>query len=236
MALPKIKHPIYEFKIPSTGKRESFRPFLVKEEKILLMARASDDPADMFRALKQVVNNCSISDSFDVDTLAIFDLEYLFLQLRAISVGETVEVAYRDNEDQQVYKFQINLKEVQVEFPEGVEKVIPVTDTTGIKMKWPSASILSDTNYTQAGDEAFYELVVKCIDQIYDGEDLFDPKDYSAKEIEEFLDDCGVQTFEKIQEFMSKVPRLYYKIEYKNTNGSPRKIELQSLADFFTLR
>lgn len=236
MPLPKVKHPIFEFKVPSTGKRESFRPFLVREEKILLMARSSEEPTDMFRALKQVVNNCSCSESFDVDQLTIFDLEYLFLQLRAVSVSETVEVAYRDNDDQKIYKFNINLKQVEVEFPPDVPKVIAVTETMGIKMKWPSASIFAAGDFTTQGDDAYYQMVVKCIDKVYDGDELFDPKDYSDKEIEEFLDDCGVQTFEKIQQFMTNIPRLYYKIEYKNSNGKDRVIELTSLADFFTLR
>ena len=138
MPLPKIKHPIYEFKVPSMGTKESFRPFLVKEEKVLLMAKSSEDPSDAMRAVKQIVNNCAISESFDVDKLTIFDLEYLFLQLRAVSVSNIVKVSYRDNEDGKVYDFGIDLKEVDVEFPEGIEKVIRVTDDMGIVMKWPS--------------------------------------------------------------------------------------------------
>ena len=236
MALPKVKHPIFEFTIPSTGKKESFRPFLVREEKILLMAKTSEDPADTLRAVKQVVNNCCINDQFDVDKLAIFDIEYLFLQLRAISVNNIVNVAYRDNEDQEVYNFDIDIKKVAVQFPENVEKVIPVTDTMGIVMKWPSASLFNDREYFKAGDQAFYELVLRCIDKIYDGEDIYNPQDYTLKEIEEFLDDCGVEVFEKVQQFLLSAPRLYHKIEYTNKLGNPRTIELQSLTHFFTLR
>lgn len=236
MALPKVKHPIFEFTIPSTGKKESFRPFLVREEKILLMAKTSEDPADTLRAVKQVVNNCCINDQFDVDKLAIFDIEYLFLQLRAISVNNIVNVAYRDNEDQEVYNFDIDIKKVAVQFPENAEKVIPVTDTMGIVMKWPSASLFDDREYFKVGDQAFYELVLRCIDKIYDGEDVYNPEDYSLKEIEEFLDDCGVEVFEKVQRFLLNAPRLYHKIEYTNKLGNPRTIELQSLTDFFTLR
>lgn len=236
MPLPKVKHPIYDFKIPSTGHKESFRPFLVKEEKVLLMAKTSDDPADALRAVKQVVNNCALRESFDVDELAIFDLEYLFLQLRAISVSNVVKVSYRDNEDQKVYDFEIDLKTVEVQFPEAVDKVISVTDSMGIVMKWPSASIFDDAEYLKAGDQAFYELVVRCIDKIYDGDEIYDPKEYSAKEIEEFLDDCGIATFEKIQTFMSSAPKLYHKLTYTNASGKDRAIELTSLTDFFTLR
>jgi hypothetical protein len=236
MPLPKIKHPIYEFTVPSTKKRVSFRPFLVREEKILLMAKTSEDPADSLRAVKQIVNNCAIDESFDIDKLPIFDLEYLFLQLRAVSVSNMVSVSYRDNEDQKVYDFNIDLKEIKVKFPEGSDPVIPITGTMGIVMKWPSASVLDDREYFKAGEDAYYELILRSMDKIYDGEELYNPADYSLKELEEFLDGCGVETLEKIQNFLSQTPRLYHKLTYTNETGKERVIELTSLTDFFTLR
>lgn len=236
MPLPKVKHPIYEFTIPSTKKRESFRPFLVREEKLLLMAKASEDPADSLRAVKQIVNNCAIDPNFDIDKLPIFDLEYLFLQLRAVSVNNLVTVSYRDNEDKKVYDFTIDLKEINVKFPEGSDPVIPVTDTMGIVMKWPSASVLDDKAYFSSGEDAYYELILRSMDKIYDGDELYDPAEYSIKELEEFLDDCGVDTLDKIQKFMFQAPRLYHKLTYTNENGRERVIELTSLTDFFTLR
>jgi hypothetical protein len=235
MPLPKIKHPIFEFTIPSTNKKEPFRPFLVKEEKILLMAKSSEDPSDILRAVKQVVNNCAINDSFDVDKLAIFDIEYLFVQLRSISVNNVVKLSYRDNEDQEVYDFEIDLKEVKVKFPEKIDRVIKITDKTGIQMKYPAASIFDDKEFFGAGDDAYYELIIRCLDKIYDEDDIFDLQDYSKEEIEEFLNDLSVDVFEKIQSFMNNVPKLYHKLEYKNKNGNDRVIELTSLTDFFTL-
>jgi len=235
MPLPKVKHPLYDFKIPSTGKIESFRPFLVKEEKILLMAKASEDPGDIFRAVKQIVGNCCMNNSFDVDKIAIFDLEYLFLQLRAVSVNNVVEVSYRDNEDQKIYNFNIDLKTVEVQFPDKIEKVIKVTDKMGIQMKYPSASLFDDRDYFKTGDQAFFELVLRSIDKIYDEDEVYEASDYSKEEIEQFLDDCGIEVFTKIQEFMSNNPRLYHKLEYTNENGKERRIELTSLTDFFTL-
>ena len=236
MPLPKVKHPIHEFTLPSTKKKVSFRPFLVREEKILLMAKTSEDPADSLRAVKQIVNNCSIDSSLDVDKLTIFDLEYLFLQLRAVSVGNIVQVSYRDNEDKKVYDFTIDLKEVKVQFPEKVDPVIKVTDELGIVMRWPAASILDDKQYFSVGDEAYYELILRCIDKIYDGDELYSPSDYTLKELEEFLDDCGIVTLGKIQDFMSTAPRLYHKLTYTNSSGNERVIELTNLTDFFTLR
>ncbi len=233
--LPKIKHPIFEFTVPSTGKKEPFRPFLVKEEKILLMAKSSEDSTDILRAVKQVVNNCALNDSLDVDKLAIFDIEYLFIQLRSISVNNIVKVSYRDNEDQEIYDFEIDLKEVKVQFPEKVERVVKITENMGIQMRYPPASIFNDKEFLEAGEDVFYELIARCIDKIYDGDDIFNPADYTKKEIESFLDDVGIDVFEKIQTFMSNVPKLYHKLEYKNKNGNVRVIELTSLSDFFTL-
>lgn len=235
MPLPKIKHPIFEFVVPSTGNKEPFRPFLVKEEKILLMAKSSEDSTDMLRAIKQVVNNCALNKSLNIDKLAIFDIEYLFIQLRAISVNNVVSVSYRDNEDQELYEFNIDLKGIKVRFPEKIDRLIKVTDAMGIQMRYPPASIFNDKDFLSAGEDIFYELIVRCIDKIYDGDDIFDPSDYTKEEIEAFLDDVGVEVFEKIQTFIMNLPKLYHRLEYKNKNGNDRVIELTSLADFFTL-
>ena len=234
MALPKVKHSIHEFKIPSTSKKQTFRQFLVREEKILLMAKSSEDSADIFRAMKQIVNNCCMDDSFDIDKLSVFDLEYLFLKLRSISVSNIVKVSYRDNDDEKIYDFEIDLDKIEVEFPENVDKVIKITDSMGIVMKWPAASIFDDKDYFKT-NSAYYELILRCIDKIYDGEDIYEASEYTNKDLEEFLDDCSVATLEKIQAFMSNTPRLYHKLEYKNANGKDRVIELTSLTDFFTL-
>jgi len=235
MPLPKIKHPIHEFTIPSTRKKELFRPFLVREEKILLMAKASGDQGDILRAVKQVVNNCAINKSFDIDKVAIFDVEYLFLRLRAVSINNMVKVSYIDNEDTEVYDFEIDLLKVEVKFPEKVDQIIKVNDKITIVMKHPPASLFDDKDFANSGEDAFYELILRCIDKIYEGDDVYDPSEYTKEEIEEFLNDLDVTIFEKIQTFMSKMPKLYHRIEYKNKNENDRIIELTSLADFFML-
>ena len=233
--LPKVKHAIHEFLVPSTNKKELFRPFLVKEEKILLMAKSSEEPNDILRAVKQIVNNCALGESFNVDKLAIFDIEYLFVQLRAISVNNIVKVSYRDNEDEEIYEFEIPLDKIKVQFPEKLERVIPIAGEIGLQMRYPAASIFDDKEFFNAGDDAFYELIVKCIDKIYDADNVYNPEDYTKEEIEEFLNDVSIETFDKIRSFMTNVPKLYYKLQYKNKNGNERVIELTSLADFFML-
>jgi hypothetical protein len=238
--LPKITHPTFEFVVPSTKTKVLFRPFLVKEEKMLLFAKSSNDPADIFRAVKQVVNNCSLIDSFDIDKLAIFDLEYLFLQIRAVSVNNMVKVSYRDTEEQtkgvdKIYDFDIDISKLEVKFPDNVSKTIKVSNSIGLTMKYPSASLFDDKEFLSSGEESLYELIVRSIDKIYDGDDIHDPLNYSKTEMEEFLDDCGIKTFKKLQEFMSNVPRLYHKLAYTNTLGNQKTIELTTLNDFFTL-
>ena len=235
MPLPKIKHPIHEFIIPSTRKKELFRPFLVREEKLLLIAKSSGDQADVLRAVKQVVNNCAINKTFDIDKIAIFDVEYLFLKLRAVSINNMVKVSYIDNEDKEVYDFEIDLSKVEVKFPDGIDQVIKVNDQIAIVMRHPPASLFDDKEFAESGNDAFYELILRCIDKIYEGDDVYNPSEYSKQEMEDFLNDLDVDVFEKIQAFMSKMPKLYHRIEYKNKNEKDRVIELTSLADFFML-
>jgi len=235
MPLPKIKHPIHEFIIPSTRKKELFRPFLVREEKLLLIAKSSGDQADVLRAVKQVVNNCAINKAFDIDKIAIFDVEYLFLKLRAVSINNMVKVSYIDNEDKEVYDFEIDLSKIEVKFPDGIDQVIKVNDQIAIVMRHPPASLFDDKEFAESGNDAFYELILRCIDKIYEGDDVYNPSEYSKQEMEDFLNDLDVDVFEKIQAFMSKMPKLYHRIEYKNTNEKDRVIALTSLAYFFML-
>lgn len=233
--LPKISYPIYELTIPSTKQALNFRPFLVKEEKLLLMAKSSEDPSEILRALKQVVNNCCLDDSFDIDTLAIFDIEYLFLKIRAFSINNIAKVSYRDNDDNEIYSFDIDLNSIDVKFPEDIDSTIKINENSGIVMKYPRAAIFDDKEYFESGENAFFELVLRSLDKLYQGEDIYYLSEYSKEEIEQFLDSLDVNTYQKIVKFMESTPKLYYKIEYTNKNGTQRIIELKSLADFFTL-
>lgn len=235
MSLPKINYPQIILTVPSTKKKVSFRPFLVKEEKILLMAKLSQDDKDILVAIKQVVNNCAL-DEFDVNGISLFDLEYLFIQLRAASVNDTVQVSYRDNEDQKVYDFDIVLKNVKVEFPEKTDNKVRITDTTGIVLKYPNSSLYEDEEFLQSGEDSFFQLILRCIDKIYDENEVYEASSYTKKELEDYLENLDIKTFEKIQDFMVNQPKLSYKIKYVNSLGNDREIELTTLSDFFTLR
>ncbi len=232
--LPKIDKPLVEILVPSVKKNYKFRPFTVKEEKILLMAQTERDEKNIILAIKQVINNCCQESNFDVDKLATFDLEYLFLKLRARSINNVIEVSYRDNEDDKVYDFEINLDEVEMLQNADAPNTIAVNDTVGIKMKFPSVNIIDDApTDASAGDIVEY-LIRNCVDSIYDEENVYPASDYTPQELSEWIDNLDIETFNKIRAFFDNLPQMYYKIEYENSLGNKRVIELTTLNDFFT--
>lgn len=232
--LPKIDYPVHKIKIPSLKKDFHFRPFLVKEEKLLLMAKESDSPSDILTAIKQIISNCAIDPKFDINKLALFDLEYIFLKLRAFSVDNTIRVSYRDAEDNKVYEFEINLDEIEVKFPEKTDNNIKITNKSGIIMKYPSASLYDDKEFLNLDKDYMFELIIRCIESIYYEDQVYNCADYKKEELNDFLEGLNIKTFEKIQNFLLTVPRMEHKIEYKNSLGNKREITLSSLNDFFT--
>jgi len=234
--LPVIQHPIFNIKVPSLKKEYKFRPFLVKEEKLLLIAKESKSDADIFTAIKQIVQNCSLDKKLDINKLAIFDLEYLFLRLRGISIDNTVKITFKDYEDSKIYEFDVNLEEIDVIFPEKIENNIKLSQKSGILMKHPSASLYSDEEFLNLDKDHLFELIIRCIDKIYDGEEIYEAKDFNKKEIEEFLENLSVKVFEQVQKFLLSTPKLEHVIKYKNTLGNDRQITLNKLSDFFSWR
>ncbi len=235
MALPKIDQPLFDVTVPSTGKKIEFRPFLVKEEKILLIAQSSGIDTDIIKAIKQILNLC-IVDEFNVDTLTTFDLEYLFLKLRAKSVNNIVKLSYRDNEDDEVYDFEVDLDKIEVEMPKDIDPKIQITDNIGMTMKYPSASITDRLREFENEVDLMTFFIINCIDTIYTEDEVFLASDYKEKELEEFLDGLTIQSFDKVRQFFEKLPKLYHKIEYKNKLGNDRSIELNTVRDFFMWR
>lgn len=235
MSLPKIDQPLFEMTIPSSGKKVKFRPFLVKEEKILLIAQQSESDRDIIRAIKQVLNNC-IADDIDIDSLATFDLEYMFLKLRSKSVNNIVKLSYRDNEDDKVYDFEIDLEEIEVTKAPGVSNKIKVNDEVGIVMQYPPASITDELGEYDTEVDLLMFFIKKCIAEIYDSESVYLIKEQSEEEVDQFIDSLDVATFEKIREFFEAMPRLHHTLSYTNEMGNERVIELNNLKDFFMWR
>ena len=233
MALPKISTPILSFVIPSTQEVKKFRPFLVKEEKILLLAQQGDE-SDNITALKQVINNCC-HDHIDVDRLTTFDLEYLFLKLRAKSINNVVKLRFRDREDDKIYDFDVNLDDVEIKIDPNHTNKIKVNDEIGILMRYPDVSMATAVGNVESADELFTKVVLYCIDSIYDKEKVYPAIESTEEELTEFLDSLDHSTFEKIQQFFDTMPKLYHELHYKNELGNERTIVLDSVKDFFTL-
>ena len=235
--LPKIDQPLFDLILPSNNKKVSFRPFTVKEEKLLLIAQQSGDQLEIVKSMLQVVNNCIQENSFDVEELTTFDLEYAFLKIRSVSVGNVIKVAYRDNEDEKVYKFEIDLDDVEVQKPKKVESTIKLNDVAGIKLKYPPASMIHGANgQFEDGTELLLFFIINCIDFIYNGDEIFPAKEYSTEELNQYVEDLPAKAFKEIEKYFSAMPKLYYKIEYTNSNNNKREIELDNLKDFFPLR
>ena len=236
--IPKLMYPTYNIVVPSTKKAAKFRPFLVREEKILLMAASSEDDNDILTAVKQVVESCNMDD-LDINALTIFDLEYIFLKIRANSVDNIVEVSYIDSEDEKTYDFKVDLNKIEIEVPKKVDFKIQINDNAGVMMKYPSASVYDNKKIMGSDDEdtdSYYKYIAKCIDKIFVDEEVIDASTISDEDLFDFVESMDVKSFGKVEEFMGNVPSLKHTIEYKNSLGNDRKIELRSLNDFFTLR
>ena len=220
MALPTMDLPTYELVVPSNKKKIKFRPFLVKEEKILLMALETDDEKNIKNAVYELLKAC-ITTRIKLESLATFDLEYIFLNIRAVSVGEIVDinVTCQDDEKTQV-KYQLNLTDVQVTFPEGHSNKVMLTDDLGVIMKYPSFDRFVENQFAQkeVNEDTVIGIVAESIDQIFQGEEVFDESTTTPKEFVEFVESLTTQQLEKLQKFFETSPRLEHKFKVKNPN------------------
>lgn len=232
--LPRTQHATFTTTLPSNGKKARYRLMTAREEKILLMAKETAEPSDILSAILQVVRNCLVDEP--LQPLSIFDLEWLFIQIRSVSVAAISDQSYIDNEDGLQYDFQIDLTKVVVKYPEPKpDQKIQVGDDIFMELRWPPAELYADARLISApGAEAFERLLASCIDQIYDAENVYDPKSETQDEIVEWIQDLPLDAYEKAQSFLSSVPHVFYELKYTNSKGDERTITLTSLSDFFT--
>jgi hypothetical protein len=230
--LPKITYPISVFEQPSTKKKLKFRPFLVKEEKVLLMAKQSESFQEIMQAVKSILQDCCQEKDFDVNQIPIFDLEILFLRIRAVSVNNVEKISIQDDEDQQKYNLIIDLNSVNLIYPEEVaSNKIQVGKDITIVMKYPTSDIFEEEDIEKKfNKEGVYELVLTCIDKIFDKDTLLK---FTLEEKKEFLENLDIKTFNKMRDFLLSIPKLELRIEYKNKFGNTRTILFNSLRDFF---
>lgn len=228
-------HPVFELKVPSTKQMVKFRPFLVKEEKLMLMAKQSGEQQDIINVIKQVIVNCDLENVIKADELSSFDLEILFLKLRAKSVSEEIVVSYNDPEDEKTYTFNINIDEIDVFNNPDHTNIIKLSDSSGIVMKYPSASLMSDVITKDDVTDILFFMIRGCMDQYFDGDQIVLFKDNKVEDIDKFIESLPTSTLKEFEKFFDTMPKLYHKIEYTNEMGTKREVELKSIEDFFTL-
>ena len=237
MALPILTHPTFELEIPSTKEKITCRPFLVKEEKILLLAQESGNPSDMIKSVKQIMTNCIVEGSMDVGNAPTFDFEYIFLRLRANSVGQTAKFTINDEETSEEIVAEVDLNTVEVQFDKNHKRDIKLNNDVSLMMRYPtykSLEVIAKSGNTNVTTEITFDMIKSCIDKIYVGdEEVLELKDYSKKEVNDFVDSFTSENFQDVQNFFDTMPKLEHKIEYKVGKKNKTRV-LSGLADFFS--
>jgi hypothetical protein len=231
MALPVIDSPIFSIELPSTKNTLRFRPFTVKEEKLLLLASESEDVKTVSDTIKQVLNNCFI-DEVDINSLAVFDVEYVFIKLRAKSVNNIIELAFKDDHDKEV-KTEVDLEDIIVEFDEEHSNQIQLSDKVLLTMKYPSFSMFEAMSGDK-GESDMSDILNETIDKVVNGDEVLSLKDYSKEEIATFTDSFTSKNMRDIEKFFATLPKLKMDVEYKDSEGNSKVREVVGLQNFFT--
>ena len=235
MALPKVNTPTYELAVPSIDEKVKYRPFLVKEEKILLIAMEAQEQSGILNAVKDIVKSCTF-DKFDVNRAPIFDIEYIFLNIRAKSVGEVSTVNLRCPDDNETFvQTEIDLTKVDVQITEGHTNKIELTDEMGMILQYPTLDSFTDST-TVINASNMLDVIASCVSQIYDkkGEDVYDAKDSTKQEIVDFLESLNSKQFLEIQKFFDTMPKLTHTVTIENPETKVKSdITLTGLNDFF---
>tara|TARA_B000000532_G_C18836517_1_gene392789 strand:+ start:230 stop:955 length:726 start_codon:yes stop_codon:yes gene_type:complete len=241
MPLPKINTPTFELVLPSNGKKIKYRPFLVREEKILVMAMESDDMKQITSAIIDILNNCILTKTIKIEKLSTFDIEYLFLNVRSKSVGETVEVNVTcpDDGETQV-QMEIDIDSIKVKKDKNHTNIIKLDDNLSMKLKYPSMNEFIENNF-DASDTSRSEvsqsldMIISCIDMIYNEEESWSANDSTKKELSEFIEQLNTKQFKDVEKFFSTMPKLSHIVKIKNPNTKVEsEVVLEGLAAFFS--
>ena len=236
MALPKINTPTYELEVPSTNEKIKYRPFLVKEEKILLIALESNENKQIIQAVKEIVAMCTF-DKIDLGNMPMFDVEYIFLQIRSKSVGETSNLKLLCKDDGETYAdVKIDLGDIKVSVDEEHTNKIELTDEMGMIMTYPTIDSFMNTGINKIDSSNMLEVIATCILQIYDkkGEEVFDAKDQTKEELNDFIGQLNTKQFQEVQKFFDTMPKLQHIVTVKNPKTKvENQVLLSGLNDFF---
>ena len=236
MPLPKIVTPSYELTLPSNGKKISYRPFLVKEEKILILAIESSSLKQISRAIKDILKNCILTKGVKVDQLPTFDIEYLFLNIRARSIGESIELVVTCPDDNETkVNTTIYIDEIEVKTNDKHNTDIKIDDTYTMRMKYPSLDEFIDENFNFDGQsDNSFEIIASCIDMVFSEEEAWEAKDCTKKELTEFVEQMNSAQFKEIEQFFDTMPQLSHDIEVQNPKTKVKStVKLEGLASFF---
>ena len=236
MALPKLNTPTYELEVPSTDEKVKYRPFLVKEEKILMIAMESKDNAQIINAVKDIVKSCTF-EKVDVSSMPMFDMEYIFLNIRAKSVGEISKIKVLCPDDKTTYaNIELDLTEVEVQVGDDHTNKIELTDDTGMIMTYPTIDSFLDSGIEKIDANNMLDVISSCVLQIYEnkGEKVYQAKDQTKKELTEFIESMNSGQFRKLQSFFDTMPKLKHTIKVKNPKTKKTSdVTLSGLNDFF---
>ena len=237
MPLPKISTPTYELEIPSTKRKIRYRPFLVKEEKILIIAMESQSDTEIANAVKDVLSTCILTKGVDVETLSTFDIEYIFLNIRGKSVGEDVEVLVTCPDDEKTkVPVRINLDDIKISNSKDHNRDIKLDDQLKMRMKYPSINEFIKSNFV-VGDikpEDTFDLIISCIEQVYNEEESWSTSDCTKDEMNDFLDQLNSNQFKEIEKFFDTMPKLSHTLKVKNPNTNVvNDVKLEGLSAFF---
>lgn len=243
MALPKVNNPTFTLDLPVSKKKVEFRPFLVKEEKMLLVAMESDETQDTINTIRNVLNNCIVTEEFYVNKLPSFEIEYLFLNIRAKSVGEVIDLKLKHPDDinksgdecKHIQDVQVNIDDIKLQIPDEHTNTIMLTDTLGVVMSYPSLEFADRmTGISQENTEDIFNIVCQSIDKIFDEDQVYETKEHTEKEINEFVESLNHKQFEKISGFFETMPKLKHNIEYTCEGcGEKQNYEVEGLENFF---
>ena len=240
MPLPKISTPTFELELPSNGKKIKYRPFLVREEKILIMALESEDMKQISSAIVQILSDCILTKTVKVQELSTFDIEYLFLNVRAKSVGESVEVNITCPDDEETtVQMEIDIDSIKVQKNPAHTDIIKLDDVLSMKLKYPSLDQFVENNFEVNENETDVDkslsMITSCIDIIYDAEDSWNASDSSKKELDEFIEQLNTKQFKEIEKFFTTMPKLSHTVTVKNPKtGVESEVVLEGLASFFS--
>tara|TARA_Y100000385_G_C13077048_1_gene631929 strand:+ start:1236 stop:1943 length:708 start_codon:yes stop_codon:yes gene_type:complete len=234
MPLPKIDQPLFELTIPSNGETVKFRPFTVKEEKILLIAQESNDIDQVVLSIKQILTNC-IQD-YNIDKLAVFDLEYILIQIRSKAVNNLLKFRVSDPDTEEMVDLELDIDEIEIVRNEDHKKIIRVTDTISLSMKYPSIDFIKVLRQGEDSEDqsaALFDLMRDCIDTVVEGESVYKISEFTVEEVTDFIDTLDGNVLNLIKEFFDTIPKMRFETKYKLKDGTEKTFVAEGTETFF---